>query len=408
MDLRVLIVCVLVAAGGCEKRSALYCDKNPQDLANCEQQDAAIDAPLACIDHSDCSPPFCEPQLHVCVECLDDLHCGTDEKCDPETFRCRGCVGHTDCTSNACLPDGSCGTASTVLYVEPSGDDANTCTIDLPCATLDRAVELSDETRRIIKISGSWTESVIINGKDVVLVAEPGSTITGTTDDWVIKIQSSVVKIYGLALRCVGDQTGIKTESASTTTLSGVTISNCARMGAVEMKGGFTVVTRSTLSHNPGGAIVADAAADWSITNNFIYRNGSSRGAVVLESDIRPDQRFEFNTIADNTSPAATTAGIACTRALVVPNNLIARNSTLAVVSANTSGCDVAGSLVTDNIAPLAFTRPDAEPYDYHIGADSTAKDNADPASIVGDDFDGELRPQGDGKDFGADEYRAP
>src|SRR5690606_41454074 len=65
-----------------------------------------------------------------------------------------------------------------------------------------------------------------------------------------------------------------------------------------------------------------------------------------------------------------------------LPNNLIARNKADAA-SANTETCVVDGSLVTDDVALLDFVSPDAEPYDYHIGAASTARDSATVESLV-------------------------
>src|SRR5690606_14518975 len=127
-----------------------------------------------------CSPPFCDTIAGVCVECLQSTDCAPGETCDPQMLECRGCVTHDDCPSRACLPDGSCGAETDVLYVDPSGDDGGTCTLALPCATLTRAVDLAVDPRRIIKVSGQWSESVTINTKDLVIVAEPTARLSGS------------------------------------------------------------------------------------------------------------------------------------------------------------------------------------------------------------------------------------
>jgi hypothetical protein len=49
---------------------------------------------------------------------------------------------------------------------------------------------------------------------------------------------------------------------------------------------------------------------------------------------------------------------------------------------------------------------PDATPYDYHLAAGSTAIDTAPDMSSNTKDFDGDFRPQGAKKDYGADEHK--
>lgn len=41
---------------------------------------------------------------------------------------------------------------------------------------------------------------------------------------------------------------------------------------------------------------------------------------------------------------------------------------------------------------------------DYHLAAGSLGVDDANPAATLADDFDGDVRPQGGGRDLGADE----
>lgn len=395
---------VAVVAGGCEKRSALYCAKNPDDLANCEQLDAPPPPKVMCEMDSQCSPPHCEVKAHVCVECLDNIDCEGGELCDVGgTYTCRGCIQEDDCPSLTCLPDGTCAGEGSVLYVDGGGDDAGDCTKSQPCATLTRAAALASTTRSLVRVTGEISDSPVIT-KDLEIFASPGATINGISGtDWVIKIQTAVVKIHGLTIFCVGgsDQTGVKTEMDSTTTLDQVEIYGCGRVGAVEMKGGVTIVTRSNLHDNPAGAIDTDSTADFAVTNSFIHHNGAAGvpAVVIGAGSVRPETRFEFNTVIDN--PVDLAAALKCTKATVTPNNIIARNGTIATA---VDTCVATDSLVTDDVAGLAFV--DDANMNYHITDASIAKDMAPDGSSLDDDVDGELRPQGAAKDYGADEFR--
>jgi hypothetical protein len=421
MGARVLIglVAVLVA-GACEKRSELYCGKHPDDLANCPQTDAGIDAPTPCMDEADCTPaaPLCEPGAGICVGCLTDIDCAGDPNralCDPETYSCRSCIEHADCASRACLPDGTCGDDDTVIYVSEGGADTNPCTVSSPCATILRALPLVTDTRRFVKLSGALVSPAItIGSRRVILLSDPATTLRGA--DPVLKIQKSLVEIHDLTIDCGGAALGgIKTEMDSTTTLRRVTVRGCGKLG-VEGKGGFLAISRSLIAHNAGGGITTDGSARFSITNTFIYRNGtagSARGGVTLgatTTDVR--NRFEFNTVVDNQVKAgnAVAGGVACAAGNLIDlaNNVIARNTSSTGLNPNTvGGCGVALSLVVeDDIMPLEFVSPDAEPFDYHIGPGSSARDTAPDGSSVTEDFDGHYRPQGLYKDYGADEYR--
>jgi hypothetical protein len=405
MGPRLLALAALASvAAGCEKRSTKYCGMHPDDLANCEQTDAPPPAKVMCEMDSHCSPPHCEPKAHVCVECLSNDHCDNDELCDVNgSYTCRGCIVEDDCPSLTCLPNGTCADEGDVLYVDGAGDDATTCTRSQPCKTITRALTQRTETRSLIRVSGEISDSPVIK-TDVEIFASPGAKLVGIDEtDWVIKIQTAVVKVHGLVIFCLGagDQTGVKTEMDSTTTLDQVEIYGCGREGAVEMKGGVTIVTRSNLHDNPAGAINTDGNANFAVTNNFIHHNGGTgKPAVNIgASSVRPETRFEFNTLMDN--PTALTAALTCTKATVTPNNILARNGALAMA---VSTCAATGSLITDDVTALDM--PDNASADYHLGSASIAKDTAPDGSSVDDDVDGEFRPLGPAKDYGADEYR--
>jgi len=412
MVTRLLIVLALLA--GCEKRSELYCDKNPEDLAHCPRSDAPEMA-MMCTDNTQCTTqkPFCEPMSHTCVGCLTNTDCqnATAPNCDPQTLSCLGCVAHTDCPSNACLPGGTCGDDSNVIYVDPAtGLETNDGTKAKPLASWTKALTFLTTTRMYIKLTGTLDQPIVIMDKDVVVLTDPGTKLIAAADP-AIKINGSRTTIYGLEIACgAGNFGGIRSEMTSTTRLYRVYIHNCEKIG-LEAKGGYLESNQSTIEGNLEG-IVTDAAATYVLTNNFIIRNGNTAavhgGADLGNND--PSCRFEFNTVAHNVikSGLIKAAGVTCPvnlGTLTIPNNLIIANT--GSLGNNTGNCATTGSAVDPDDVPYAF-KSTVAPYDYHLLVGSKAIDMATTSSSITVDIDGEFRPIGMQKDLGADEFRGP
>jgi hypothetical protein len=155
---------------------------------------------------------------------------------------------------------------------------------------------------------------------------------------------------------------------------------------------GEAAFERCLASGNTGSGFNLDVGL-YHITNSFAFRNGD----IGINMYGNTGSTGEFNTVADNTN-----GGFICgVPNLAYPNNLIVRNGV------NTSAtCTYPGSLITDVTSGINFKSPDVSPYDYHLMAGSIAIDAAQTSATLGVDYDGDARPQGAGRDVGADEYK--
>ena len=406
----VRLLIVIAVAGACTRTSEKYCGLHPEDLAHCPPSDAPVDPRPPCMGDPDCpaATPHCLLEggpLGVCVGCIDSSDCTEPGKasCDPDTRTCRSCVEHTDCASMACLPDGTCGTDDNVIYVDENGTDTGTCTVGARCKSIAYAYELVTATRFHIKLSGTITETVTLSTKRATLLADPTAKLVGIASP-ALKVQKTTVNIFDLEIACASAIGGLKSEMTSTSVLRNVYIHGCGL--GIENKGGFLNISRSRITENTGGGISLDAASAFSITNTFIYRNGSpdsAKGGVSIAATVTGMNRFEHNTVADNQiKPAVTVAGgVTCTLTnfTEMANNIFSGNT-----PPNTLGCDPARSKSEADSATLRF-KSTMPPYDYHLTSGSPAVDQIDN-SALSEDFDGQFRPQGVRKDFGADELK--
>ena len=136
-----LIILVVVLTSGCMRRSDKYCQLH--DDPRCTE--AMPDASLTCTSDDTCmmlaATPFCDLSQMTCVECRDANDCRLGEPVCGSDKACHGCTQHADCPSDACLPDGTCGTAETVAYVAADGS-SGPCTLAEPCAHVSDALAL--------------------------------------------------------------------------------------------------------------------------------------------------------------------------------------------------------------------------------------------------------------------------
>jgi Right handed beta helix region len=421
------VLWLLSTATGCRQDNPWYCEDRAYN--NCVNKPGEF----PCSEKADCTgqevKPACselseETGTGICVQCTaaDSAAClGVTPICGADRT-CRSCGKHTDCASAVCLADGSCAAETAVAYVAATGT-GTACTKTAPCGTLAAAIA---KAQAYVKVAASGaaitdTQVTIVDSKAVTILADEGAKVDRSNDGGaVLKVQGTAdVKIFDLEITGAsgGGGNGIDVDASGTPKLALTRVKLTGNQGlGLSAQGGAVTISQSTISGNVGGGISVTGAT-FEITNNFIYRNGNSTTATVGGASIAPMASsasvFAFNTVADNQiqNSGALAGGVFCdTSGFAAANNVVVRNyvnNDPNRANANTSGiCTFPTSTISVSLAGIAFVRPDDNPYDYHLGAGSSAIDQATTPSAVAVDADGDARPQGAQKDIGADEYK--
>jgi hypothetical protein len=432
----------------CKQQNSNYCADVPV-THNCLDQDAGgSDAPSGCTSDPGCSgaTPVCDLETKMCVQCSgsDAAACtGMTPICGSDDM-CEACTSHSQCASDVCLPDGSCSSGSNVAYVSGSGSDNTTCSQASPCSSVADGLATA---RPYIKITGTIDEQVTIASQNVTMLADPGATLTSSSNGVILTVNgSSQVSIYDFVITgASGTSTGIGISIPAATTSSvslvrasvtqsqyiGISASSGALSavqstlsgntgGGISASGATVSITRSTITGNSGGGISL-SSTPFTIVNNFIVQNGSPSsllGGIDLASVATTGaHQLDFNTITANDGGSTVNSGINCgtvTSAVNFDSNIVYGNTTSGggkqlggSINCTATYSDFGPDTVTGsgNISsdPLFVN---AATGNYHLGSGSPCIDVADPNATLDVDFDGDTRPQGSGRDIGADEYK--
>lgn len=438
---------IALALPACRQLNPEFCASHPQDSDCAGRSGAGNDAGLCTQDEQCTDPtPVCDITRSMCVPCIPGKVgacsgatpvCGTDDACHP-------CAMDAQCASQTCLPDGSCASPLDVLYVSPTGSDLATCMPEDHCS-LARAIALIDGTKSTIRLDPAHYDLIatVVLPRDLHLVGRgaildrnaPGS---GGVIDIApgTHISLDYVTVTG-GDGASGD--GIDCNQA-TLTLREVTIQGNA-VGGINGSRCQLVVSHSQVLNNQVGIVVNGVASDlvlvrslvagnasvgldllnstYDIENNVIVKNGGPNGSGgvfigQISGPIGGRHVFAFNTVSQNSGQFGSVSGVVCEETVGVPlamtSNLVINNAGPAQVGGTACSwtySDIAPGPVagTGNLSsdPL-FVDPVHN--NFHLQLASPARDAADPAATLAVDLDGDARPQGAGRDMGADEIK--
>jgi hypothetical protein len=389
---------------------------------------------------------------------------GATPVCDAESAMCRGCRADDECTATGVCDDGTgaCVKPQDIIFVAASAVGGAGCgTEAAPCKTLNEALAaVTPPTRIWIKVAaGTYMENLVIDGKKLNIVGPPPvqtgpvvkvipaanlvavAVVTGnaevglrnlrlsgaggstTNADGLRCSQGAGTELPKLSLRGVmidGNAAQGLDVNQCDVNVVGAVVRNNTTVGVIAVDSKLSM-TRSRIEQNFGGGVNLQTS-DFALVNDFIVHNGnggSTFGGVVLNGNPpsgASGARFEFNTLSANDASDGFASGLICnvSTTLAFKNDIVFKNvpdpvTTIGQVSGSNctwSHSDIGpGTLVAGasnlNVDPTFL---DATNSDYHLQATSVAKDAAEDAATVVDDFDGQKRPAGEGWDMGADE----
>jgi hypothetical protein len=439
-----------LCVAGCREQNDNFCTSAPH--TNCMN---LFDAPIEhCMNDQQCAPNICDlTGSKTCVQCTisNPMACTATTPVCSTANTCRGCTSHGECSSNVCLPDGTCALEASVAYVAPApAGGGSTCNKLTPCGTLQVAIQTD---RPYVKVAVGLVKDVqvtTIDSKTVTILADVGAKLDRDGDGPILMIQSSGaaganVQIFDLEITGAtgapgGD--GIRlTASGGTPSLSltRVTIDKNQGIG-VTTAGGSLAISQSTFSGNDGGGIVATNSSltvsrstfsgnqgggisgmngTFVVVGNVFFNNGGNTsliGGISIGTSTNAANRLEFNSFALNTTADGVGPAVQCLAGTFNARNNILNDNRTPTAQANqfAGTCTHTFSIIRPGTVPTGNSGSDplfADPAkgNLHILTGSPAQHAADPVSdltgIASHDIDGVARVSP--ADIGAYEFNS-
>ena len=349
--------------------------------------------------------------------------------CDEASDTCMTkCATNGQCSSGICKPNGDCAQPSEITFTSPSGSPSSDCSMAAPC-TLERALGSSlSGVQYVLLRAGTYTLSAtqsLVGTRYLVGAGKSSTTITTSATGPIFDFSSAGEITFdslaitgakgnppnkndGIAINIPQNAPGTRTlhvlDSLFTNNGDGpggaaISGANCTveirrtifdgNYDGVHLESASTTIDRCAFISNVNTGLIVSQA--YSVTNSYFAR---SQEGFEAFSPISPSV-IAFNTIVDNAE------GVLCLSnpPVAFENTIVARNN-----QNDFETCTTPGSIIVDNPTGLQFIHGDSPPYDYHIGAGSTAIDAAQGSNIPAADYDGDPRPNGNAADVGADE----
>src|SRR5262245_6393482 len=140
-------------------------------------------------------------------------------------------------------------------------------TVTVDCAagdTIAKALTKGDDRKSLtILVSGTCSESIVINRSDIKLAAAaPGATVSGPDPNLdVIRVTGSRVTIDGITV--TGGRNGITAEGAAGLIVQNSIVQGTGRTGIASVRGASVTVDNVLVQNNPrDGVAIESASAD--------------------------------------------------------------------------------------------------------------------------------------------------
>lgn len=418
--LTLLFVAPLWLLAGCANSN--YCEGHPNNDCRIDKEPQG-----ECQSSADCTETgkgVCAidgmTQQLACVQCTatEASACGGTSPLCGDDLQCRGCKGHAECGSNACVSTGACAAESDVAYVSSQGTNNDSCSKAQPCNKISEALK---KGRSYVKITGALTENLSISSGKVTLLADTESSLTAAAPGAVIEIKGlSQVEIFDLEISGIGGNgPGILLQKDGNQEpslhLTRTKVHKNVGIG-IQASDSSLRISQSTIHGNFAGGISIERGR-FEIANSFIIKNGSPEsgiGGLQINNINTSGNKLEFTTIAQNSGNEGITTGVACngnTQPLNLSNNIVYGNTTAGTTLAQVNGPRCM-TWRFSNIGPVAHLGEgninvdpafvNAAGNDFHLMQASPARDVADPNATQSKDIDNQDRT--DRRDMGADE----